>query len=282
MLGGRRPNPSARAGAGAGLLGGAAGFKRKAAPGSDQENADQGCPGGVGGLDIFIDDEFTGDGPSASAPTALFAPGRSAAAASWTKLAGFEAGRKENVQRAGAWAGQRMKQAAAHSAPAAPTLEIFADPELQVCGWLGSGGTAGSGVRVLLKERGMAVGHVLCMTSRCMRLVPFYFSCRRLNAAQPTACLPSTHPTQQEVEAPAAAADSSAKPTLRQRLDGGGAGGQPEEELRQNPLHLHKVGLGCWVASWRVGAGWPFVEDGRLWCCEVRSRAGGNCPPLRR
>jgi hypothetical protein len=60
---------------------------------------------------------------------------RSAAAApSWAKLAGFEAGRKENVQKAGAWAGQRLRQAAAHSAPAAPALEVFADPELQVGG----------------------------------------------------------------------------------------------------------------------------------------------------
>jgi hypothetical protein len=57
---------------------------------------------------------------------------RSAAAgAAWTKLAGFEAGRKENVQRAGAWAGQKLRQASAHSAPAAPALEVFADPELQ-------------------------------------------------------------------------------------------------------------------------------------------------------
>lgn len=60
-------------------------------------------------------------------------PCRSAAAAgAWSKLTGFEAGRKENVQRASAWAGQRIKQAQAHSAPAAAPLEVFVDPELQV------------------------------------------------------------------------------------------------------------------------------------------------------
>lgn len=52
--------------------------------------------------------------------------------ASWGKLAGFEAGRKENAQRPSVWAGQKLKQAAAHSAPTQPTLEVFADPELQV------------------------------------------------------------------------------------------------------------------------------------------------------
>lgn len=64
----------------------------------------------------------------------LSCPRRSAAAAdAWTKLTGFEAGRKENVQRASMWAGQRIKQAPAHSAPAAAPLEVFVDPELQVC-----------------------------------------------------------------------------------------------------------------------------------------------------
>lgn len=42
------------------------------------------------------------------------------------------------MQRASVWAGQKVKQSAAHSAPAAPALEIFVDPELQVgCEWLG-------------------------------------------------------------------------------------------------------------------------------------------------
>lgn len=36
------------------------------------------------------------------------------------------------MQRASMWAGQRIKQAPAHSAPAAAPLEIFVDPELQV------------------------------------------------------------------------------------------------------------------------------------------------------
>lgn len=61
-------------------------------------------------------------------------PASRSAAGPWTKLGGFEAGRKENMQRASAWAGQRMKQSVAHSAPAAPALEIFVDPELQVSG----------------------------------------------------------------------------------------------------------------------------------------------------
>ena len=49
------------------------------------------------------------------------------------------------MQRASAWAGQRVKQAPAHSAPAAPTLEIFVDPELQVGvgGWRQARGSWG-------------------------------------------------------------------------------------------------------------------------------------------
>lgn len=132
VLGGRggansRPPAGPAAGrSGASLLGGGLLGKRKVAAGTEQENA----PGG--GLDVFVDDEFNGTGaPAASAPATLFQPGRSAAAGAWTKLGGFEAGRKENVQRSAMWAGQKVKQAAAHSAPAAPALEIFADPELQ-------------------------------------------------------------------------------------------------------------------------------------------------------
>ncbi|PSC71993.1 mitotic checkpoint serine threonine-kinase BUB1 [Micractinium conductrix] len=68
---------------------------------------------------------------AASATAHLLQPAGRSAAAPWTKLGGFEAGRKENMQRASAWAGQRVKQAPAHSAPAAPTVEIFVDPELQ-------------------------------------------------------------------------------------------------------------------------------------------------------
>lgn len=73
VLGGRRPGAAAgstsRAG---GLLGGAAGFKRKAAVEPENGNA-----GGGSGLDIFVDDEFAaGGGPAASAPAAFLQPGR--------------------------------------------------------------------------------------------------------------------------------------------------------------------------------------------------------------
>ena len=61
-----------------------------------------------------------------------FRPPRRSAAAPWTKLGGFEAGRKENAQRAGMWAGQRIKQQPVHSAPVAAPLEVFEDPELAV------------------------------------------------------------------------------------------------------------------------------------------------------
>lgn len=44
---------------------------------------------------------------------------------------------------------------------------------------------------------------------------------------------------QQAAAAAAAAAKAASKPTLRQRLDAGGAG---EEAILQNPLQLHKVG----------------------------------------
>ena len=74
VLGGRRP--AAASGRAGGLLGGAAGFKRKAAPaGGDPEN---GNTGGSGGLDIFVDDEFAGGAPAASAPAAFLQPGRCA------------------------------------------------------------------------------------------------------------------------------------------------------------------------------------------------------------
>ncbi|PRW05791.1 mitotic checkpoint serine threonine- kinase BUB1 [Chlorella sorokiniana] len=174
VLGGRRPGAAAGgAGRAGGLLGGAAGFKRKAA--ADPENGNA----GGSGLDIFVDDEFAGAGPAASAPAAFLQPGRSAAAAgAWSKLTGFEAGRKENVQRASMWAGQRIKQAPAHSAPAAAPLEVFVDPELQE-----------------LEE-------------------------------------------QQAAAAAAAEAEAASKPSLRQRLDAGGAG---EEAILQNPLQLHKA-----------------------------------------
>ena len=75
VLGGRRPGAGSGAGRAGGLLGGAAGFKRKAAaagPAPDQEN------GGGSGLAIFVDDEFSGEapGPAASAPAAFLPAGR--------------------------------------------------------------------------------------------------------------------------------------------------------------------------------------------------------------
>ncbi|KAL4440602.1 hypothetical protein ABPG75_003603 [Micractinium tetrahymenae] len=140
--GGARPGGGLLLGGGGGLLG-----KRKtAAPaGGDQENV------GGSGLDIFVDEEFSSGGAgAASAPAALFQPGRSAAAP-WTKLGGFEAGRKENVQRASVWAGQKVKQSAAHSAPAAPALEIFVDPELQEAETQAAGD--GSAAKPTLRQR---------------------------------------------------------------------------------------------------------------------------------
>lgn len=44
---------------------------------------------------------------------------------------------------------------------------------------------------------------------------------------------------QQAAAVAAAEAEAASKPTLRQRLDAGGAG---EEAILQNPLQLHKVG----------------------------------------
>lgn len=61
---------------------------------------------------------------------ALLAPHRSAAGP-WSKLGSFEQSRKENTQRPGVWAGQKMRQAPAHSAPPAPALEILVDPEFE-------------------------------------------------------------------------------------------------------------------------------------------------------
>ena len=53
------------------------------------------------------------------------------AAGPWSKLGSFEQSRKENTQRATAWAGQMIKQQPAHSAPPAPALDIPVDPEFQ-------------------------------------------------------------------------------------------------------------------------------------------------------
>lgn len=75
VLGGRRP--AAASGRAAGLLGGAAGFKRKAAA-AVSGDAENGNAGGGGGLDIFVDDEFAGGAPAASAPAAFLQPGRCA------------------------------------------------------------------------------------------------------------------------------------------------------------------------------------------------------------
>lgn len=84
-----------------------------------------------GGLAVFVDEEFSAGGaPAQSAPAALFMPGRSAAGP-WSKLGSFEQSRKENTQRAGVWAGQKLRQAPAHSAPPAPVLDIPVDPEFE-------------------------------------------------------------------------------------------------------------------------------------------------------
>ncbi|GAB4819517.1 hypothetical protein N2152v2_006563 [Parachlorella kessleri] len=125
-IGARR---NSRAGGG---LGGPAALKRKAGVDrlseaspprpAEQENAE--------GLAIFTDDEFQEAAPAQSAPAALFAAGRSAAGP-WSKLGSFEQSRKENTQHATSWAGQRIKQQPAHSAPPAPALDIPVDPEFQ-------------------------------------------------------------------------------------------------------------------------------------------------------
>lgn len=115
-LGGRRVGGTRPLGGG--LLGGSG--KRKA-------DADNSAP--ADGLDIFVDEEFVGGGPAASAPPNFFNPARTAAGSAWGKLAGFEAGRKENMARPSVWAGQRLKQASAHSAPAAAPLQVFVDEE---------------------------------------------------------------------------------------------------------------------------------------------------------
>ena len=145
VLGGRRAGSSRPAGVGVFGDGPAAtGLKRKA----DQENR----PGGSG-LDIFVDEEFSCGAPTQSAPPALFNPGRSASGASWNKLAGFEQTRKENMARPGIWGGQKLKQTAAHSAPAAAPLEIFVDPELQDVG-AGPGEAAGKeSPKLTLRQR---------------------------------------------------------------------------------------------------------------------------------
>jgi hypothetical protein len=122
LLGGRR--------GGRAPVGGLGPQKRKAVATPGRDNAPAG-----GGLQIFVDDEFAG--PTASAPPVLAnasgsgAAGGGGTATSWAQLPTFDSGRKENVEKASAWAGQRIKQKPAHSAPAAAPLSIPVDPEFE-------------------------------------------------------------------------------------------------------------------------------------------------------
>lgn len=82
--------------------------------------------------------------------------------------------------------------------------------------------------------------------------------------------------------AAAEAAEATSKPTLRQRLDAGGAG---EEAILQDPLQLHKVGApllcGCSNAGIRV---WPAAAQQRAqcwcrWCAKpLLTPACPDCP----
>lgn len=110
---------------------GLGGSKRKAVatPGKEKNT-------GGGGLEIFVDDEFTtGAGSSGLIPGLGLARPSSAASgdgqSSWSQLPSFQQTRKENVQQASTWTGQRIKQKPALSVPAAPPLEIPIDPELE-------------------------------------------------------------------------------------------------------------------------------------------------------
>jgi hypothetical protein len=93
------------------------------------------------GLEIFVDQEFGGsDGAAGPSTGSAALNGRQAIGGGWERLQTFDQGRKENVGRAGVWVGQKLKQKATHSAPAAPALEIPTDPEFAGRGGAGYGG----------------------------------------------------------------------------------------------------------------------------------------------
>lgn len=127
-----RQSLSVLGGRGSRRTGGLPSQKRKAVATPGKANAPAG-----GGLAIFVDEEF--GGPAASAPAALHGAGTSSSASigaggagpAWSALPSFEQARKENMQKAASWAGQKIKQKPVVSAPPAPTLDIPLDPEFE-------------------------------------------------------------------------------------------------------------------------------------------------------
>jgi len=141
LMGGSRI--PAGGGAGASIMGVNGGIKRKAFITPGRLNAPSAAGSGEeGGLAIFVDAQYAnGNMPSTSAAATLgsglppvivetSAPG-------WSNLGGFEQTRKENIQSAKAWAGQKLKPKASLVAaivaptPAAPALDIPLDPEFE-------------------------------------------------------------------------------------------------------------------------------------------------------
>lgn len=119
------PNNAGRA-----TLGRISGRHRNVRAASGALGAGKGKPaaGGIannrqgGGLAIFVDDEFS------SEEIGHTSAGRDS---TWDRLTNFEEARKENLQGATIWGGQRLKQKAVHAPPTAAALEIPVDPEFE-------------------------------------------------------------------------------------------------------------------------------------------------------
>ena len=75
----------------------------------------------AGELTIFVDEEFGGSSNTEST--------QRGASSKWQSLPTFDQVRKENVQKATMWTGQRIKQKQAHIAAPAPVLDIPVDEE---------------------------------------------------------------------------------------------------------------------------------------------------------
>jgi len=143
MGGGRIPAPAGGGGAGASIMGVNGGIKRKAFITPGRLNAPSAAGSGdEGGLSIFVDAQYANENMPSTSAAATLGSGLppdivETSAPGWSNLGGFEQTRKENIQSAKAWAGQKLKPKAslvaaiAAPTPAAPALDIPLDPEFE-------------------------------------------------------------------------------------------------------------------------------------------------------
>lgn len=135
--------PASAVGAGASIMGVNGGIKRKALITPGRFNAPSAAGSGEdSGLAIFVDEQYANENVPSTSSAAILGSGLPSviiepSAHGWSNLGGFEQTRKENVQSAKAWAGQKLKPKASLVAavvaptPTAPALDISLDPEFE-------------------------------------------------------------------------------------------------------------------------------------------------------